>query len=128
MDFEHGFTLWRELGKTGSGEYLPFAALVAIHWVHRSFAWIVIAVVAVLGWRARRIKGLQRLGRFLLAALALQFVTGMATIFLKWPLALAVIHNGGAALLVAILTMLNFHVRFPARTAVEHRPARFSPA
>jgi cytochrome c oxidase assembly protein subunit 15 len=26
MDFEHGFTLWRELGKTAAGHYLPFAA------------------------------------------------------------------------------------------------------
>ncbi len=128
MDFEHGFTLWRELGKTGGGDYLPFAALVAIHWIHRSFAWIVIAVLAWLGWRARKVNGLRRLGNALLVVLALQFVTGMATIFLKWPLALAVIHNGGAALLVVILTMLNYRVRFPAVTAVEHRTARFSHA
>ena len=33
MDFEHGFTLWRELGLTKDGEYLPFPALTAIHWV-----------------------------------------------------------------------------------------------
>lgn len=128
MDFEHGFTLWRELGKTGGGEYLPFAALVAIHWVHRNFAWIVIAVVAWLGWRARRIEGLSRLGTFLLAAVALQFATGMATVFLKWPLALAVIHNGGAALLVALLTMLNYRVRFSALTVAERSTARLSPA
>jgi cytochrome c oxidase assembly protein subunit 15 len=30
--------LWRELGKTAAGHYLPFSALTAIHWVHRNFA------------------------------------------------------------------------------------------
>jgi len=29
MDFANGFTLWRGLGKTADGEYLPFAALTA---------------------------------------------------------------------------------------------------
>ncbi|MCA3234345.1 MAG: COX15/CtaA family protein, partial [Cupriavidus sp.] len=35
MDFRHGFTLWRQLGMTADGDYIPHAALVAIHWVHR---------------------------------------------------------------------------------------------
>ena len=41
MDWQHGFTLWRELGKTAAGHYLPFSALTAIHWVHRNFALVV---------------------------------------------------------------------------------------
>jgi heme a synthase len=124
MDFEHGFTLWRELGKTRGGEYLPFPALVAIHWVHRVFAWVVIAVLLWLALKARRVPQLRRLGNGLLLALGLQFLTGMATIFLKWPLALAVVHNGGAALLVVLLTMLNYRVRQSARTAAEPGAAR----
>lgn len=112
MDFEHGFTIWRELGKTGAGDYLPFNALVAIHWVHRTFAWVVIAVVALLAWRARRHVALKTLANAVFIVLAAQFTTGMATIFLKWPLALAVIHNGGAALLLALLTVINYRVRF----------------
>jgi len=117
MDVEHGFTLWRELGKTAAGEYLPFPALVAVHWVHRTFAFIVVALVGWVGWRALKVPGLQRTGRWLLGALALQFATGLLTIFLKWPLALAVAHNGGAALLVLLLTMLNYKARLSARTA-----------
>ena len=39
MDYEHGFTLWRELGKTAGGDFLPFDALTAIHWTHRTFAF-----------------------------------------------------------------------------------------
>jgi cytochrome c oxidase assembly protein subunit 15 len=52
MDFEHGFTLWRELGKTAAGHYLPFSALTAIHWVHRNFAFVVLAGVGYTVWRA----------------------------------------------------------------------------
>ena len=35
---------------------------------------------------------------------------------LPFPLVIAVAHNGGAALLVLLLTMLNYMVRIPAET------------
>ncbi|MGZ3237947.1 MAG: COX15/CtaA family protein [Burkholderiaceae bacterium] len=113
MDFANGFTLWRSLGKTASGEFLPFDALTAIHWTHRTFAWLVVAIIAWLAHRAIKINGLQNTGRWLLTIILLQFVTGVSTIFLQWPLALAVIHNGGAALLVILLVMLNYKARIP---------------
>ncbi|OGS99406.1 MAG: cytochrome C oxidase subunit I [Gallionellales bacterium RIFCSPLOWO2_12_FULL_59_22] len=111
MDFAHGFALWRELGMTVGGEYLPFPALTAIHWTHRLFAFAVIALLVWLALKATRIGGLQKTARWLLAGIALQFATGVLTVFLNFPLALAVIHNGGAALLVLLLTMLNYKVR-----------------
>jgi heme A synthase len=51
MDFEHGFHLWRELGKTAAGHYLPFSALTAIHWVHRNFAFVVLLLAGYAAWR-----------------------------------------------------------------------------
>ncbi|MBC7502906.1 MAG: COX15/CtaA family protein, partial [Herminiimonas sp.] len=42
MDFVNGFTLWRPLGMTAAGDYLPFPALTAIHWVHRMFAFVLL--------------------------------------------------------------------------------------
>jgi len=111
MDFGNGFTLWRDLGKTAAGEYLPFPALTAIHWTHRMFALVVIAFVAWVAHRAVRIDGLRKTARRILLVLALQFTTGILTIFLQWPLALAVAHNAGAALLVLLLTMLNYKAR-----------------
>lgn len=128
MDLSNGFSLWRELGKTGSGEYLPYPALIGIHWVHRMFALPVIAALLWLGFQARREPLLKRLGTWLLLATGLQFLTGMATIFLEWPLALAVAHNGGAALLVILLTMLNYRVHSPASAAAERSATRLSPA
>jgi cytochrome c oxidase assembly protein subunit 15 len=112
MDFEHGFHLWRELGKTSAGHYLPFSALTAIHWVHRNFAFV---VVLVLGWtvaRAWPIAALQPVARGIAAVLALQALTGVATIYLNYPLTIAVLHNAGAAALVLLLTMLNYRAKF----------------
>jgi heme a synthase len=119
MDFANGFTLWRHLGKTASGDFLPFPALTAIHWTHRCFSAVVLLVVAWVAHKALRVEGLEKTARWLLAALGLQFLTGISTVFLKWPLALAVAHNGGAALLVLLLVMLNYKARIPAKTAAE---------
>ena len=113
MDFHDGFTLWRKLGMTSNGQYLPFDALTAIHWTHRSFAFVAAAVIGWVAWRAYRIEGLKPTARAILGALALQIAIGIATISLKWPLLLAVAHNGTAALLVLLTVMLNYKVRIP---------------
>ena len=39
-----------------------------------------------------------------------QFVTGLSNIVLQWPLPIAVAHNGGAAILLLLLVMLNFRI------------------
>jgi len=111
MDFEHAYTLWRPLGMTGAGELIPFQSLVAIHWVHRSFAYLVFLVLGALAWRAWRVGGLGRWARVLAILLGLQFFTGLSNVLLAWPLPLAVFHNGGAALLLMALVMVNFRLR-----------------
>ncbi|RJG04963.1 heme A synthase [Noviherbaspirillum cavernae] len=128
MDFANGFTLWRHLGKTADGDYLPFPALTAIHWTHRSFAFVVFAFVGWLAFRALEVGGLQKTARWLLAMLGIQLATGLLTIYLNWPLALAVAHNGGAALLVLLLVMLNYKARIPAQTAAKPAATRLSTA
>lgn len=128
MDFANGFTLWRDLGKTADGAYLPFPALTAIHWVHRLFALIVIAFVLWLAQKARKIDGMQKTARWLQLAVVMQFLTGVSTIFLKWPLALAVLHNGGAAVLVLLLTIFNYHARRAALPAPHRAATRLSAA
>ena len=111
MDFEHGFTLWRELGKTAAGHYIPFAALTAIHWVHRNFAAVVVLVLCYTAWRAWRIPGLHTTARNMVLVVIVQALTGIATVFLNFPLVIAVLHNAGAALLVLLVTMLNYKVQ-----------------
>jgi len=111
MDLANGFTLWRALGRTANGEYLSLDALAAIHWVHRNFAFVAIAAVGYVAWQARKTAGLEQLGKRLLLVLSLQFITGVSTIFFQFPLLLAVLHNAGAALLVALLVMVNYRSR-----------------
>jgi cytochrome c oxidase assembly protein subunit 15 len=112
MDFGHGFTLWRELGKTAAGHYLPFSALTAIHWVHRNFALVVILVLGTTVWRAWQHESLRPTARVLALVLALQALTGVATVFLSFPLTIAVMHNAGAALLVVFSTVLNYKAKY----------------
>jgi cytochrome c oxidase assembly protein subunit 15 len=103
MDFAQGFELWRDLGRTGEGQHITFAALTAIHYTHRLAAYVLFAVLAVLAWRLRG-GPLQAIGR-VIAALALwQFATGLSNVVLGWPLPAAVAHTGGAAALVVVLT------------------------
>ncbi len=123
MDLAQGFTLWRELGMTPAGDSITFHALVAIHWVHRKFAYVLIAVVALLAWRAWRIDGLQSLARALAAVILLQFLTGMSNVVLQWPLLLAVMHNGGAAALVALMVAINYRLARTAGRAVPQSAA-----
>jgi cytochrome c oxidase assembly protein subunit 15 len=126
MDFEHGFTLWRELGKTAAGHYLPFQALTAIHWVHRNFAAVVVLVLCLAAWRAWRIPGLHGSARNIVLAVLAQAVTGIATVFLNFPLTIAVLHNAGAALLVLLVTMLNYKVQYQLGQAPRLLPGRQS--
>lgn len=111
MNFEHAFTLHRELGETASGELLPLTALTAIHWVHRLMALIVTLYLAWLALRLFRTPGYAGMGLMICMALALQVTLGISNVLLSLPLALAVAHNAGAALLLSSLVILNHRVR-----------------
>jgi heme a synthase len=104
MNFAQGFELWRPLGLTSGGEPIEFGALVAIHHTHRVVALAVFAAIAALAWRLRHAGVLKRQVRWLVAIAMLQFLTGLSNVVLDWPLVAAVLHTGGAAALVAILT------------------------
>lgn len=111
MDFAQGFTLWRELGKTPNGEYLPFAALTAIHYTHRNFGGLVVLAFIGLIWKAWRAHpSLHPLAGGLAGVLLMQLMSGLASIFFSLPLFFAVLHNAGAALLVLLLCMLHYRV------------------
>jgi len=106
MDFGNAFHVLRELGQTPQGDLLSNEALTAIHWTHRMFALIAAAAVLVLAARAYRL--LPRLSLALAGVVALQFALGVANVLLSLPLPLAAAHNAGAALLVAVLVVINF--------------------
>jgi cytochrome c oxidase assembly protein subunit 15 len=117
MDFGHGFTLVRDLGRAGDGEFLPFEALVAIHMVHRLFAiaaGVALLALAHLLWRrlAQR-----RAAQVLLGLTLLQVATGLSNVVLDWPLAAALVHTAGAAALVGVLASLLARSAGPRRAS-----------
>lgn len=111
MDFAQGFHLWRSLGFSGDGEIISQDALVAIHWTHRAFAVLVVLYLAWLGLKLRRFAALRQPAQWLLIMTAVQFLTGLSNVVLKWPLAIAIAHNGGAALMMLILVVINYRLQ-----------------
>jgi heme a synthase len=103
MDFSQGFELWRDLGKTGTGEHITFAALTAVHYAHRLMAYAVFVMLGVLAWRLRG-GPLHAMSRVLAGLAFWQFASGLSNVVLGWPLVAAVAHTGGAAALVVALT------------------------
>ena len=119
MDFDHGFTILRELGAGKDGGYLPFAALTAIHYVHRLGAYVVLAALALFAWRLHA-SGAPALRRWALgfAGVGLwQLASGLGNVLLGWPLVAAVAHTAGAAALVMLLTALITRARQGAAAA-----------
>jgi heme a synthase len=106
MDFANAFHVVRELGQTADGALLTNEALTAIHWLHRVFALVALAVTAWAAWRARPL--LRSVSNEILVLLALQLSLGVANVALGLPLPLAAAHTAGAALLLLALVVLNF--------------------
>ncbi len=123
MDFDAGFTLQRALGAGKEGGYLPFAALTAIHFTHRLGAAVVLVALGLMAWRlhASGDRDLQRWA-FGLGGVALwQLASGLANVLLGWPLAAAVGHTAGAAVLVTMLTILITRARQGMRRPAQSR-------
>lgn len=108
-DFKEGFTIWRELGVDYEGGVLSVEAGTAVHLSHRIGAVFTLLVTGFLIILLSRIKqGLTtRLAIILGCALAVQIILGLLNIILVLPLAIAVAHNGGAAVLLATLVCIN---------------------
>jgi len=123
MDFRQGFELWRELGLSGSGEHIGFAALTAIHYVHRLAAYAVLAALGLAAWQLARVDALRRHAGLLAALAVWQLATGVSNVLFDWPVAVAVAHTGGAAGLVLALTW----VLGETRRAAAPRPASAEP-
>ncbi len=126
MDFAQGFTVRRELGMQADGSYLPFAALTAIHYVHRLVAYALLLALAGLAWAllARRDTALRRWAIGLLAIAAWQLASGLSNVLLNWPLFGAVAHTAGAAALVIALTVLLSRAAQAERGNFANGPAR----
>lgn len=106
MDFAQGFAVWRELGETKSGSYVPFAALTAIHYTHRLAAYVVLGAMLILAWRMQQLPQTKAWARGVLLLAAWQLISGLSNVVLGWPIIAALAHTAGAAALVILLALL----------------------
>ena len=114
MDFAKGFDIFQDIGPNYLGGALSSEARIAIQVTHRIGAFITLFAVAWLAWRVGG-----ALGGALAGIVAAQFGLGLANVWLQLPLAVATLHNAGAAtLLLALLT-----VHFAATTAGAGQPS-----
>lgn len=110
-DFSQGFVLWRGIGVDYEGGVLDGPARVAIHLAHRIGALVVLAVVLACALRLRRTSGLAVWGGLLAVVVLMQIALGIGNVVLGLPLWVAVAHNAGALLLLAIVVSLLARLR-----------------
>jgi cytochrome c oxidase assembly protein subunit 15 len=112
-DFGEGFVLWRGIGVDYEGGVLDGASRIAIQLAHRMMA--VVALVALLAFALRLVRtpGLRSWGAVLAALSVAQVALGIANVKLGLPLAVAVLHNAGAALLIFVLVTMLARLRAP---------------
>ncbi len=121
-DWHEAFILWRGLGINYEGGVLDAAARVAIHFTHRLGALVTFIVMVVVGWRAvhvrRQTPAMTTGGWLVLAAVSLQVILGLSTVWFGLPLWVATAHNGGAALLLLAIINLNHAASFASMRAL----------
>lgn len=107
MDFSNAFNWFRELGVGNDGKPLPLAAYTAIQWTHRIGALVTFVYLGLLGLSLLKVPQLKKVAHIMLGLLVAQIILGIANLLLHLPLALAVGHNMGAALLLITIVILN---------------------
>jgi cytochrome c oxidase assembly protein subunit 15 len=108
-DFGTGFDLIHEIGPDYEGGVLDHPARVAIHFTHRLGAIVATILLLLLAARLWIRPDGRAAAAAVAAGLVLQFGIGISIVLFGVPLAVAVAHNGVAAIL--LLTVVNANQR-----------------
>ncbi len=110
-DFKEGFIFWRGLGTNYEFGVLENPARIAIHMSHRLLAivvaiyWLILLVRILTGSSTTRT--LRKVAGLTLLVLLVQLSLGITNIIWHLPIGIAVMHNGGAALLLlCVITLM----------------------
>ncbi len=111
VDFKEGFVFWRGVGINYEFGVLDSPARTAIHLSHRLLAvvvaiyWLTVLVRILLARDTARI--LRRVAGITLILLLGQITLGITNVTMHLPVSIAVMHNGGAALLLlSVITLI----------------------
>lgn len=109
IDLQEGFNVFQSVGPNYLGGLMTNEARMAIHWVHRIGAIIVLLVVGALV--VQTVKQVAVVGYALLVALLTQITLGVLNVIWVLPLLNATAHNTVGALLLLVLVTINFAPR-----------------
>lgn len=114
MNFSQGFDIFQAIGPNYLGGTMDNESRIAIHFSHRIGAIITsvyLIILAMMMLRLGRLSPTQRMAKIVIIMLSLQVLLGLGNIIFKFPLAIAVAHNLGGALLLLVMVTLNYQVQ-----------------
>ncbi|MCW4455997.1 COX15/CtaA family protein [Flavobacterium sp. MXW15] len=113
QNYVEGFTLWRGIGVDYEGGVLDGASRIAIQMAHRMMAVVVALYLLWLSLRLLRLPSMRGWATALGVLVLAQVTLGVLNVKLALPLAVAVLHNGGAVALLFVLVSLLARLRAP---------------
>ncbi|MEM6945325.1 MAG: COX15/CtaA family protein, partial [Pseudomonadota bacterium] len=95
-----------------------------VQFIHRKLGYAVLFIGLIVTWQLwRRPEGAVRLHGVLIGAvMALQTVLGILTVMNAAPLELAILHQGGAIVLMGLVASALFSLAFPPETRIARGP------
>jgi cytochrome c oxidase assembly protein subunit 15 len=114
LNFREAFTLWHGTEQNFEGGILGNDARVTIHFSHRLMALVVLLYLgglALVMMGKRNYHAFRGFGAVLLVVLLAQVSLGISNVVFSLPLAVAVAHNAGAALLLLTVVTLYYVLR-----------------
>ncbi|MCR8923842.1 COX15/CtaA family protein [Dasania sp. GY-MA-18] len=114
MNFSQGFDIFQAIGPNYLGGTMDNESRIAIHFSHRIGAIITSVYLIILAMMMLRLgprSPTQRMAKIVIIMLSLQVLLGLGNIIFKFPLAIAVAHNLGGALLLLVMVTLNYQVQ-----------------
>ncbi|WP_035385269.1 COX15/CtaA family protein [Ferrimonas futtsuensis] len=115
LDFASAFRLVQPRADSYEFGTLDYSARMTIHVTHRLWAVVTAASLFYLAWQLMRRPLWRSLGLAIALMTLLQVGLGLANVLFQLPLAVAVAHNGGGALLAMLLVSTNYLLRARAR-------------
>ncbi len=113
LDFSHAFNLFPGIGANYQGGVLDNASRVTLQFVHRIGAVITFSyILSICLWIfvSEKHKFLRRVAIFTMLIVMMQFCLGIINVIFLLPLWTAVLHNGFAAILLAMLVGMRYLV------------------
>lgn len=111
-NFAEAFNVLLPIGPDYEGGHLDNIGRVTVHFAHRLGALLTFMVISLLCFTARKHPQaiIRQSAWILFAALLLQITLGISNVVFGLPIAIAVAHNSGAALLLLALLKLHHHL------------------